>query len=264
VTRTLAAALLALALAGATPTPVRADIPEAAIARAQRSIVLVECTLGAKTARLTGVVVLSQAALSYVAVTELYGCTAPRVRLNGDMSDAPLLARVVAVDRKAIQNDALQAANFSDGMFVQSAASRILDLGSALLAIDRGGLTAVPFKAPARGPASLFSLNYADSVFAMQPNAKHVEPRLDPVDAPDACSNFSFSATAQLGLGAPLFAADGTLVAITSSRQPNASDIDGRLLPAARQNYGADNLFDWIVLLHYVAGSGVAIPAWRC
>jgi S1-C subfamily serine protease len=264
VTRALAAAVLALALGAAARTPARANIPEAAIARAERSIVLVECTLGAKTARLTGVVLLSQAARSYVAVTELYGCSAPRVRLDGDMSAAPLPAQVVPVDRKAIQSDALQAANFSDGMFVQSAASRILDVGSVLLAIDRGGLTAVPFKQPARGPASLFSLNYADSVFAMQPNAKHVEPRLDPVDTTDACSNFSFSAAAQLGLGAPLFAADGTLVAITSSRQPNASDLDDRLLPAARQNYFADNLFDWIVLLHYAGGTGVAIPAWRC
>jgi hypothetical protein len=251
-------ALVAVAL------PAVADVPEAAIARAQRSVVLVECP-GNPPRRLTGVVLLSQAGRSYVAVSDLFGCTDYRVRLNGDLASPSLPAHAVALDKDAIANAPLHSANFNDGMFVQNAVTGILGGGARLLAVDAGGLTAIPFVQPPHGHASLFALSYADSVFAMLPNAKRVDPRLDAADTDDACSNFGFPAASGIGASAPLFSSTGALVAIVTSHQPNASDLDARMVPEARTNYFASNVFDFIALLHFaLPDPGVPLPAWRC
>jgi hypothetical protein len=262
--RRYAVLAIVLTLLAARPAPARADIPEAAIARAQRSVVLVECA-GAPAQHLTGVVLLAQAARAYIAVANLFGCSDYRVRLNGDPASPALPAHAVAVDKQALANDPLRAANFSDGEFVQNAVTGILGVGAVLLAVDATGLTAAPFAQPPHGHATLFSLSYADSVFAMPANAKHVEPRLDAADTENACSNFGFSAASGIGAGAALFSNAGALVAIVTAHQPNASDLDARMIPAARTNYDASNVFDFIALLHYaVPDLGVALPAWRC
>jgi hypothetical protein len=255
---------LAVFALAAHELPAAADIPEAAIARAQRSVVLIECP-GAQPRRLTGVVLLSQPGRSYVAVSDLFGCTNYRVRPNGDLAAAPLPAHVVAVDKDALANAPLRAANFNDGLFVQNAVTGILGGGAVVLAVDAGGLSAVPFAQPPHGHTALFSLSYADSVFAMLPNAKHVDPRLDAADTDDACGNFGFPAAAGIGASAALFSTSGAFVAIVTSHQPNASDLDPRLVPEARTNYFASNVFDWIALLHYaLPDPGVPLPAWRC
>jgi hypothetical protein len=254
-----------VALAPALRTlPATADVPEAAIARAQRSVVLVECP-GTPPRRLTGVVLLSQPGRSYVAVSDLFGCTDYRVRLNGDMASPPLPAHAVTIDKDAIANAPLRSANFNDGMFVQNAITGILGGGAALLAVDAGGLTAIPFVQPPHGHASLFALSYADSVFAMLPNAKRVDPRLDVADTGEACANFGFPAASGIGASAPLFSTAGALVGIVTSHQPNASDLDPRMVPEARTNYFASNIFAFIALLHYaLPDPGVPLPAWRC
>jgi hypothetical protein len=258
-----ALALVALAVV-AQPPPAGADIPEAAIARAQRSVVLVECP-AAQSRRLTGVVLLAQQGRSYIAVSDLFGCTDYRVRLNGDLASVALPAHVVAIDNDAIKNAPLRSADFNDGMFVQGAVSSILGGGGRLLAVDAGGLTAISFVQPQHGHASLFALSYADSVFAMLPNAKRVDPRLDAADTDDACSNFGFPAASGIGASAPLFSPSGTLIGIITSHQPNASDLDTRMVAAARTNYFASNVFAWIALLHYALPDlGVPLPAWRC
>jgi hypothetical protein len=264
--RILTGMLIALALAGEIRSAAVADVSEAAIDRAQRSIVIVECKdRSGATSHLTGVILLSQAARSYIAVGEALICTDYRVRLNGNTTGLPLPARVVAIDQAAAKGDALKAADFSAGNMTAMRVEGLVGGGSKILAIEKGGLTAVPYAQPHSGHASLFILSYAESVFAMMAGAKRVDPRLDQSDTANACSDFDFDAASALGQGAPLFAADGALVAITVARQPGAAMLDPSRLKEARQNYVANNLFDWIALLHYASDNvGVSVPAWRC
>jgi len=264
--RILTGIVVALALLGNVRTAAVSDVSEAAINRAQRSIVIVECKdHSGATSHLTGVILLSQAARSYIAVGEALSCSEFHVRLNGNMTGSTLPARVVAIDQAAAKSDALKAADFSAGNLIAMRVDGLVGGGSKILAIEKGGLTAVPYAQPHSGHASLFILSYAESVFAMMAGAKRVDPRLDQSDAANACSDFNFDAASAMGQGAPLFATDGALVAITVARQPGASMLDPSRLKEARQNYVADNLFDWITLLHYASDNvGVSVPSWRC